>query len=1235
MTLLSFTEPANAIATDPSQKSSLTEKQKYAPGEVIVKIREDARPEILHAKANSERIADHKNTLSGIKSKYGLKDEKPVFKGLHNKLKAKDLSALKTADLLSTYVLMTDKDVLSVCEELKRDPNIEYAEPNYIARIQMVPNDPYYYSSGSWGQGYDDLWGIKKIKCEEVWDAAQGEGVVVAVIDTGVDYTHPDLAGNIWTNPGEIPDNSVDDDGNGYIDDVCGWDFAYDDSDPMDRYGHGSHCAGTIAAVGNNDIGVIGVAPKAKIMALKGLDNGGSGSYGHLAECIVYAADNGASILSNSWGAPGTSRLLTDAFRYANDKGCVCIAAAGNSDSDIKWHVPANIDTVIAVAASDENDERCVFSNWGDKVVAAPGGGLNDGTISIYNILSTISDYTVIGQQAKKELKISSGYMRFAGTSMACPHVAGIAALILGKNPLLSPEDVREIIQSSTDDTGAPGHDVYLGYGRVNALKACVDTKDIRSNIGITSPEDTGYVRSDVYITGSAYIEEGFKGYELYFAPMEDPANHTLINASALAVPDGLLGVWDTRVLPDGEYILTLKVTTTSDKNIIQSAAVNVDNISQAPVVDVANQGATIGRTCEFKISAHDQDDPSTPEGQLSFSAENLPYGARFDPDTKIFSWTPDEQDKGSYVIRFIVRDDAHTVTKDITLATVVVYKTPIPKDDYEYPLEVKIAGDKIVWRGYSGITMYNLTNGKMTQIAYMASFFDVNEEFITWTSDLYRFLYVYEISTGKTVKMTFPSSIWPVNPILYNNKILFRSGAFDLYVKDMATKKLTFVSNDYLLASHNSYAIFDSKIVWGAAPFEADLHERYDMYLYDSAANRKTRIGDDDIACINIYQDKIVWTRYRNGAMGYHFPPMDTYMNDLATGKKTHISTGSDISITSDIYEDKIVFAEDAPGKAPGIYVYDASEDMRFEIEPGLSGSAPNSHPAIYKNKIVWLQGTGWPKPRDICLAEFYYPPKITSPSSVCIPLGSALTINGTDFGDAKNDSVVMLDSGLICPVNSWSDKQIIVTIPKNVISDNLKVVTRGGQSNGIAVRVLTPPANLTATALSLSQVRLSWKNTSDNQTGFIVEGCEKSNFKSSQIMTVVIKNPNSTTVDCNSLAQGKTYYFRIKARNGFVNSPYSNIAVVTMPVSPYIKSLSPVSGKPGSSMKINGKGLEWTGNMRVIFSNAKTTANAVISSQAPTRMTIVVPNLIKGSYTIAVKDSLGESNTKRFTIK
>ena len=315
------------------------------------------------------------------------------------------------------------------------NPMIEYIEPNYTISLQgTVPNDP----------NINQLWGLNNtgqtggtadadIDAPEAWDIQTGNNVVVGVIDTGVDYNHPDLAANIWTNPGEIAGNGIDDDNNGYIDDIHGWDFVNNDADPFDDYGHGTHVAGTIAAVGNNGIGVSGVSWSAQIMPLKFLGASGSGSTFDAIQALNYATMMGVKVTNNSWGGGSYSQALYDAIAAAGNAGSLFIAAAGNNygkNNDINPSYPAsyNLSNIIAVAATDHNDNLSTFSNYGPTSVdlGAPGS-------SIYSTLP------------------GNGYGFNSGTSMATPHVTGVASLIWAQDPTLSAQDVKNKILNSVD----------------------------------------------------------------------------------------------------------------------------------------------------------------------------------------------------------------------------------------------------------------------------------------------------------------------------------------------------------------------------------------------------------------------------------------------------------------------------------------------------------------------------------------------------------------------------------------------------------------------------------------------------------------------------------------------------------------------------------------------------------------------------------------------------------------
>jgi len=431
-------------------------------------------------------------------------------------------------DLGGTYVVKFEKgedgdiDVMAVCKDYQKSPHVEYAQPRYM--YEMSPDDPYFRSRGSWGQDYDDLYALKEetLDCEPAWEIAQGEGVVVAVIDTGVDYSHDDIEDNIWINIGredeegdeEIPDNNRDDDNNGYIDDYRGYDFSGNerkegeivpDNDPSDYHGHGTHCAGTIAAVANR-IGIIGVAPRTKIMPLKIFPY----AYSDIcAEAIMYAADNGADVLSCSWGKlmMGDMRfdpIVTEAIDYAYGLDCTLVFAAGNDNLNVMYFTPANYSKTIAVAATDHNDEKAEFSNWGGLIdVSAPGTG----------ILSLRAEGTDMYHDGVHI--VDGNYYWANGTSMACPHVAGLVALILFNNPGFSNGEVRTIMRVSADDIGNEGFDIYFGHGRINANEAL--QIDSACTVRIDSPCAGEYERDElgiVEITGTA-SGESFQSYRL------------------------------------------------------------------------------------------------------------------------------------------------------------------------------------------------------------------------------------------------------------------------------------------------------------------------------------------------------------------------------------------------------------------------------------------------------------------------------------------------------------------------------------------------------------------------------------------------------------------------------------------------------------------------------------------------------------------------------------------------
>jgi subtilisin family serine protease len=325
-------------------------------------------------------------------------------------------------------------------------------EPNYLYSIQMGPGRPQEN-----GQSQDlrmgELYGLRKIEAPEAWNTTRGSRqVVVADIDTGADYNHEDLINNIWRNPGETPQNGVDDDGNGFVDDVVGWDFRDADPYPLDDNQHGTHTAGIIGATGGNGLGISGVAPQVSLMILRFMGGGqGAGTTESAIQAIQYALANGADIISSSWGGYERSQALEDAVRATEQRGTLFIAAAGNysSNNDQRPTYPASypFSNVISVAASDENDNIPRFSNFGRTTVhlAAPGTG----------ILSTIP----------------GGYKKMDGTSMACPHVSGAAALIRAAYPHLRSSEIKGLLLDAVDRNPILAQTTITG-GRLNVARA-------------------------------------------------------------------------------------------------------------------------------------------------------------------------------------------------------------------------------------------------------------------------------------------------------------------------------------------------------------------------------------------------------------------------------------------------------------------------------------------------------------------------------------------------------------------------------------------------------------------------------------------------------------------------------------------------------------------------------------------------------------------------------------------
>ncbi|MFA5033637.1 MAG: S8 family serine peptidase [bacterium] len=414
--------------------------QDFAKGTLIVKF----APEV---KVSAEKgyITTGIESIDRLTEKYSVKSADKLFQNYKPAKANREViiqgKTVKVPTLTNIYKLTLNEntDILKAVKEYSKMPGVLYAEPDYIAHSCTTPNDSY----------FGEQWGLNKIQAEAAWDTTTGDSsVIIGFIDTGIDTAHPDIVNNLWINKDETPDNSIDDDGNGFVDDVYGWNFVDNNNNPNDGAGHGTHCAGTAGAVTNNAAGVAGVSWKSKLMAVKVLNNNGSGTYSDIEEGIVYAAQNGAKIINMSLGgyfySPTWEAALTNAYITS-----VLVGAAGNDAKSDSFY-PAALPMVLAVSATDSLDKKWDGSNYGFWVdLSAPG----------YNIYNTTK---------------LNGYARFTGTSCSAPFVSGVAALVATYNPTFSPGAIMNMITANTDfiDSLNPTYAGKLGTGRLNAYLA-------------------------------------------------------------------------------------------------------------------------------------------------------------------------------------------------------------------------------------------------------------------------------------------------------------------------------------------------------------------------------------------------------------------------------------------------------------------------------------------------------------------------------------------------------------------------------------------------------------------------------------------------------------------------------------------------------------------------------------------------------------------------------------------
>ncbi|NOY39795.1 MAG: S8 family serine peptidase [Nitrospirae bacterium] len=531
-----------------------------------------------------------------VKFKPGVSEE--TIKGI-NQRQGTAVFYVSKQGKFSRLRVPAGKTVEELVDIYNKNPYVEYAEPNYIAQAFWIPNDPLYPYQWNF---YNDKYG--GINVESAWEVNTGDSsVVVAVIDTGVayeDYIDTAARGrNRTVTYEQAPDLAE-------TNFVPGYDFVNDDSHPNDDEGHGTHVTGTIAQSTNNNIGVAGIAFNTSIMPVKVLDSRGSGTYTDIADGIYFAANNGADIISMSLGGSSASITMEEALAYAYNKGVTIVAAAGNDGTDVISYPAAYNAYVIAVGATRYDETLAYYSNYGpDLDIVAPGGdtnvdqngdGFGDGIL----------------QQTFGSSPTDWGYFYYQGTSMATPHVAGVAALVIASG-VTGPDNVRQVLQSTAKDLGAPGWDATYGWGRVDAAAALGYTAEPVHNVAVTKITAPASALSGDTVSINVTAANPGDFYETFTLTLTDVTDGVEIGSRSIALTSGASTTetfyWDTLNATPGDHLLKASAsvvageTNTSDNSKTVTVTITT-NIVEPPSMHIASIDMALQTTSRRNITS-------------------------------------------------------------------------------------------------------------------------------------------------------------------------------------------------------------------------------------------------------------------------------------------------------------------------------------------------------------------------------------------------------------------------------------------------------------------------------------------------------------------------------------------------------------------------------------------------------------------------------------------------------